>query len=203
LSTTRGGIGILGGTFDPPHVGHVTAAVQCLEQLELAEVLLVVAGDPWQKTSAGAVTAAHHRVAMTQHAAHGLRGVSVDDREVLRAGPSFTIDTVDQLVRDTGRRPILLLGADAAAGVRTWHRAEELVASVDVAIVGRTTGSVATTDSLIETTTVVEVAMPRMDVSSADIRSRLAVGRRVDGMVPAAVIDYIEMHGLYRDPECP
>ena len=191
MSTTRGGIGILGGTFDPPHVGHVTAAVQCLEQLELAEVLLVVAGDPWQKTSAGAVTAAHHRVAMTQHAAHGLSGVSVDDREVLRAGPSFTIDTVDQLVRDTGRRPILLLGADAAAGVRTWHRAEDLVASV------------ATTDSLLETTTVVEVAMPRMDVSSADIRSRLAVGRRVDGMVPAAVIDYIEMHGLYRDPECP
>ena len=203
MSTTRGGIGLLGGTFDPPHVGHLTAAVQCLEQLELAEVRLVVAGDPWQKTSAGPVTAAHHRLAMTQRAAQGLVGLAVDDREVLRSGPSYTIDTVDQLARDTGRRPVLLLGADAAAGVRTWHRAEELVASVEVAVVGRSTGPLSTTASFLDVATVFEVAMPRMDVSSADIRTRLAQGRRVDGMVPAAVIDYIEMHGLYREAECP
>jgi nicotinate-nucleotide adenylyltransferase len=99
-------IGILGGTFDPPHIAHLALAQAAHEQLELDEVLFMPAGDPWQK-SRDVITAADHRVAMTRLAASGAPYFVADDREILRRGPTYTIETVEELGQDC----VLVLGA--------------------------------------------------------------------------------------------
>lgn len=199
--TTRGGLGLLGGTFDPPHVGHLVAAAQCLEQLELASVLLLVAGDPWQKSERGSVTPAFHRVAMTRLAFEGVPGMVVDDREVHRSGPTYTIETVQELVDSLGEPPVLILGGDAAAGLGSWHRTEDLMGMVELAVVDRPGAQIGSLEDLVGNRAIHHVRMPPIDISSEDLRVRLARGGRVDGMISAQVIAYIGSHALYREPQ--
>ena len=95
-------IGIFGGTFDPPHLGHVAAALRCREALELDRVLLVVANDPWQKSPLREVSPAEDRVAMVRGAVAGIEGLEVSELEIGRGGPSYTIDTVRELEATEG-----------------------------------------------------------------------------------------------------
>ena len=193
--TRRERIGILGGTFDPPHIGHLLAAVNVRHALGLDRVLLVVANDPWQKTVDRPVTEAADRLAMVAAAVAGVDGVEVCDMELRRGGPSYTVDTLAELAADDpdGER-FLVLGSDAAAGLLSWERAEELPAFASLVLVDRPgmpcppppTGW-----------TFQRVEIPRVEVSSTDLRARAADGRPLAFLVPHAVVSCIQERRLY------
>jgi nicotinate-nucleotide adenylyltransferase len=184
--------GILGGTFDPPHIGHLAVANAALEQLDVEVVRLIPAGDPWQKRDEQ-VTDARHRLAMTRLAASEDPRFVVDDLEIRRSGPSYMVDTIEQL----GGPCTLILGADAARNLLTWHRAATLLEMVEVAVVPRPgVGFSDVCDALGRP--VIELSMPTIDLSGTQIRSHISRGHSPRFLVPDAVCDYIASNGLYR-----
>jgi nicotinate-nucleotide adenylyltransferase len=185
-------IGVLGGTFDPIHVGHVVAASDCRARLGLDAVLLVVAGDPWQKRGQ-VVASAADRLAMVEAAVETIEGLEASAVEVDREGASVTADTLEVLARP-GRELHLLLGADAVAKMSTWRRLEETKALATVAVIERA-GEHA--DPPGDGWTVEHVTIPRLDVSSTEVRERCASGVPIDGLVPPAVVRLIADRGLY------
>ncbi len=189
--------GILGGTFDPPHIGHLALAATALEQLDLDVVRFVPARDPWQKTEIG-VTEAHHRLAMTRLAAAESAGFVVDTIEMDRAGPTYTVDTVEAI----DDRCVLILGADAAIGMPSWHRYEDLAAMVDVAVVERPGYDMNEIDAVLASSVKV-LHMPTIDLSGTEIRAHVAAGRSPRFLVPDAVVAYIVAAGLYADGSAP
>ena len=184
--------GILGGTFDPPHFGHLALAYAALKQLELTEVQFVPAGDPWQKAGMD-VTEARLRLAMTHLAAAEHARFVVNDVEIHRGGPSYTIDTIEA----SEGQGVLILGSDAAAGIPTWHRADELLTAVDIAVVERPGSTFAEVEAAIGKK-ILPITMPSTEVSSTEIRSYVATGHSPRFLVPAAVADFITANGLYR-----
>ena len=195
-------IGVFGGTFDPPHIGHLIVALHARHHLALDRVLLVVANRPWQKADLRAVTSAEHRLAMVELAIVGVDGLEASDIEIRRGGHSFTIDTVLELERTTGREVVLVLGQDAAAGLETWERTEELRGRVTLAVVDRP-GASGTAPRGWHS---VVVEAPWLEVSSTDLRARFGDGRPLEFLTPPAVIDYARRHRLYdpaRVPERP
>ena len=189
----------MGGTFDPPHIGHLRAAEQVRSALDLDEVLLVVANEPWQKTGSRNVTAAAHRLAMVEAAAEGLRGVRASSIEILRGGPSYMVDTLEWFVANQPDTQLfLIVGADAAAGLDTWHRAHDLPGLATLVVIERP-GCDATAsppgwpaDAPLE-----RVPVAPVDVSSSEIRDRLRKEQRADGLVPESVLTYVRRHALY------
>jgi nicotinate-nucleotide adenylyltransferase len=172
------------------------------EALGLDAVWLVPAGDPWQKRGRR-VTPAGVRLALAEAAVDGVPGLVVSDVEVRRAGPSYTIDTVHQLrAEDPERELVLIMGRDAAAGLPTWERHEELVASVELALVDRAgvaaPGGPAPDPGAVGARTHV-VPMRRIDVSSTELRQRAATGLPLVPLVAPGVADLVARHGLYRD----
>jgi nicotinate-nucleotide adenylyltransferase len=193
-----GRLGVLGGTFDPPHIGHLLAALSVREQLDLHEVWLIPAGDPWQKRGTRAITPAAIRLEMVAAAVADLPGLQASDLEVRRSGPSYTIDTLDALRAECpGREVVLILGRDAAAGLPTWHRHEEVLARCTVAVLDRE--GAPPLDDAVAGATVEMIAMRRIDVSSTELRARVQHGRSIDVLVPPAVTAVIGAHRLYRE----
>lgn len=180
--------GILGGTFDPIHIAHLHSAECALHQLGLDRVLVIPAGDPWQKADQE-VSAAHHRLEMCRLAASGVPGLDVDDREVVRDGPTFTIDTLDSFPAD--EELFLIVGADAAAGLDSWHRWN--------AIAERATISIAPRPGVVspEFPDAVHIEMGRLEISSTDIRARVRDGMPFRYLVTRDVHDYIVANHLY------
>lgn len=189
--------GILGGTFDPPHIGHLALAATALEQLDLDVVRFVPARDPWQK-SAGGVSEAHHRLAMTRLAAAEDTGFLVDTIEMDREGPTYTVDTVEAI----DDQCVLILGADAALGMPSWHRYDDLAAMVDVAVVERPGYDMSDLDAALASSVRV-LHMPTIDLSGTEIRAHVAAGRSPRFLVPDAVVAYIVSTGLYADATAP
>jgi nicotinate-nucleotide adenylyltransferase len=190
----RGGLGLLGGTFDPPHVGHLVVAVNVRYALGLDEVLLVVANEPWQKAHLP-VSPAAERLAMAEAAVRGVDGVSVSALEIERGGASYTADTLAELARRCPGVPLhVVLGSDAAAGLDTWERAEEVRAAASIVVVTRPGAEHA---PLPRGWTARHVEVPRLEVSSTDLRARVVDGRPLDWLVPAPVVSLIRERGLY------
>lgn len=187
-------VGVLGGTFDPVHVGHVVAAADARAGLDLDRVMLVVAGDPWQKRGE-VVAPAEDRLAMVRTAVEHLEGLEASAVEVEREGASVTADTLEALTT-RGRELFLLLGADAVANMGTWRRLEETRALATVVVIERE-GEHA--DPPGPGWRVEHLSIPRLDVSSTDIRRRLAGGLPIDGLVPPAVVRMIRERGLYAE----
>ena len=186
-------LGILGGTFDPVHVAHLAAAAAARDQLDLTRVLVVVAGDPWQKR--GRVCApAEARFEMVNAAIEGIDGLVASRLEIDRPGPTYTIDTVETLLGERECELYLIVGSDAAATLHTWHRVAVLQASVTLAIVDRE--DVAPTPPLPDWQCV-RVHMPRLDVSSTDLRRRIAAGESVDFLVPPPAARVLRARDLY------
>ena len=181
-------VGVFGGTFDPVHVGHLTAACAARHQLALDRVLLVVAADPWQKRG-HVVAAAEDRFAMVAAACEGVGGLEASRLEIDRGGPTYTADTLAVLARP-GRELFLVLGADAAAGLDSWARPDEVRARATLAVVGRN-GSPALPAGA------VAVTMPQLDVSATDLRRRVAAGEPVDFLVPAPALMILRARRLY------
>jgi len=185
-------LGILGGTFDPPHIGHVVAAVDARAALALDRVLLIPAGDPWQK--AGTVVASPaDRLAMVEATCEGVEGLEPSEVEVRRPGPTVTADTLEALAAPA-RELFLLLGADAVANMGTWRRLEATRALATVVVIERGGASAHPPG---EGWRVAHVRIPHLEVSSRDLRARLAAGRPVDGLVPPAVVRCIRERRLY------
>ena len=215
-------LGILGGTFDPIHNGHLRLAEEMREHFGLAGVRLIPAGDPWQKTRAARhIVKAQHRLAMIRAAIASNPHFSVDDREIRREGPSFTLDTLLSLRADVGSTAPLvwLMGSDTFLGMPTWHRWHELFAHAHVAVAeraGNTSWRNAMAAGLSDefedrfvadptalTTSpggsIAIFTMTALDISSTAVRSHLAAGRSPRYLVPDAVLDYIAANQLYRD----
>jgi nicotinate-nucleotide adenylyltransferase len=188
-------VAILGGTFDPPHVAHLVLAEAAHRQLPVDEVRFIPAGDPWQKADDG-VLPAGTRLALVRAAVEPVRYFTVDDREVRRAGPSYTADTVADL-RDEGIEPWLVLGADAAAGMHTWHRAEGL-RGVPVAVAARPGTDRAAVEA-VALGPVTWLEMPRLDLSSTELRAMAAAGESLRFLVPDGVWHLILAEELYVD----
>ena len=137
-------IGILGGTFDPPHVGHVAAARAVIEQLGLDRLLLVVANDPWQKSGQREISPAEDRYALTEALAAEIPGAEASRLEIDRGGPSYSVDTAEEVLAAGRRAPVelfLVVGADLVPELGTWHRAEDLQRLVTLAVVSRPTAT--------------------------------------------------------------
>ena len=186
-------IGVLGGTFDPVHVGHLVAAGDARWALHLDRVLLVVAGDPWQKRGQVAASA-RDRLALAEAAVADADGIEASAVEVDRTGPSVTADTLEELAAP-GREFFLLLGADAVANMPTWRRLDETRGLATVVVIERAGDAHAEPPG--GGWRYERLSIPRLDVSSSDLRRRLAAGRPVDGLLPVPVIQEIRARGLY------
>ena len=131
-------VGLFGGTFDPPHVGHLVTAVNVRHALELDVVVLMVANVPWQKESSRTITPALDRLAMVEAAVADVPGLEAGRLEIDLGGPSFTADTLAALAEQTaGAELFTIVGDDAAAGLTTWERHEEVVARSTMVVVDR------------------------------------------------------------------
>ena len=182
--------GILGGTFDPIHIAHLHAAECAKHQLSLDRVLVVPAGDPWQKADRR-VSSDEDRVAMCRLAVEGSDGLEVDEREVRRGGPTYTIDTLASFPEN--EELFLIVGGDAAAGIHTWHRWEEVLTRAKVVIIprpGHPTGDLPGS---------IVVEMGALEVSGTEIRNRAAGRRPFRYLVTQRVYEYIISHNLYEN----
>lgn len=189
-------LGIFGGTFDPPHVGHLVAAVNVRHALALDVVLLVVANDPWQKSGERTITKASDRLAMVEAAVGDVEGLEASDIELRRGGTSYTADTLAELhAKEAETELFLVLGSDAAAGLTTWERADEVRSAATVVVVTRPGAEAGEPPPGWSWIT---VESPRLEVSSTDLRRRFVDGRPLDYLITPAVIDCIEARGLYR-----
>jgi len=192
-------LGLLGGTFDPVQEGHLVAAVNARHELTLDRVLLVVANEPWQKAGSRPVTPAADRLALVEAAVGGVEGLESSAIEIERGGPSYTADTVAELeARWPGAELNLIVGADAAAGLGSWERIDEVRTRVVLVVVNRPgTAISAGPGSPLEGWDVRMVEVPALEISSTDLRDRVATGRPLDFLVPMPAIHVIRERGLY------
>ena len=191
-------VGIFGGSFDPVHGAHVALAEAALVELRLDEVRWIPAGQPWQK--ARRMSPAADRVAMVQIAiAHEPR-FTLDRIELDRPGDSFTLDTVRALAEaHPGTQWFLLIGQDQYTGLHTWRDWQTLLGLVVLAVANRP-GDARQPDADVQRFPHRMVPLPMLDISSTDIRQRVAAGADISHLVPPGVARYIETHGLYRSP---
>jgi nicotinate-nucleotide adenylyltransferase len=194
-------LGVLGGTFDPVHNGHVAAAEAALECANLDEVVFVPTGSPPHRPPAEASPA--QRLEMCRLATADDSRFAVSDIEVTREGPSYTLDTLWAL---RGANPhaelFLVLGWDAASQLRSWHRPDEVLAIAPIVVVtrpGRNAPAEADLKSAgLDPARILLCPRPTPSVSGSDIRRAIAAGKSVAGMVPPPVERYIAAHHLYR-----
>ena len=184
-------LGVFGGTFDPPHVGHLVVAVNVRHALELDRVLLVVANDPWQKRGTRTVSPARDRLAMVEAAVGDVDGLEASAIEIDRGGSSYTADTLAALrAVNPATELFLIVGTDAARGLPTWDRVDEVRDLATAVVVTRPDG-----DDRPDTVEPlpgwrwVEVQTPRLEVSSTDLRERVVDGRPLDYLLTPSVID--------------
>jgi nicotinate-nucleotide adenylyltransferase len=189
-------IGLLGGTFDPIHVGHLVSALDVRHRLGLDRVLFVVANEPWQKVGArNGISPPEDRLALVEAAVASLEGLEASAVELERGGTSYTIDTVEELLqRSPGLAIHLLVGSDVAASLHTWHRVEDLMKLVTLVVMERA-GFPAPMDLTGWRREVVRV--PALGVSSSEIRQRISEGMPVDLLVPDAAIRLMRARGMY------
>lgn len=188
-------LGVLGGTFDPPHMGHLMAASDALELLGLDQLIFVPAAEQPLKREA-VVASASDRLAMVRLLVDGDARFRVDPLEIDRGGLSFTVDTLRSLRARHGGPDavalVLLVGQDVIATLPKWREPEALPELADIAVLTRVGGE---TPSVRVGTS---IATRRVDVSSTEIRARVRAGQSIHGFVPDAVAAYIAARGLYR-----
>jgi nicotinate-nucleotide adenylyltransferase len=187
-------LGLFGGTFDPPHVGHLVTAVNVLHALGLDQVILMVNNVAWQKEGTRQITPADDRLAMVVAAVADVPGLVAGRTEIDHGGNSFTADTLQALRADhPGAEFFTIVGDDAAAGLHSWTRSDEVVASSQLVVVDRPGDPVDLPDDI----DWIRVEVPRLEVSSTDLRRRFSDGRPLDYLVTEPVLDVIEQRGLY------
>ncbi len=209
-----GSVGVFGGTFDPIHVAHLAVAQEAAESLGLERVLFIPAGQPPHKPGR-AITSGEHRLAMVELAIAGNERFQASRQELDRAGPSYTVDTLEGLWATTGAAPeggrgtapdlTLVLSAEAFLGFMTWRDPRRVLELARVVVAPRDGYPDAGPDFL--ATHLPDLADratfldgPRLRLSASDLRDRAAAGRSLRYLVPDAVAAYIGEHGLYQPP---
>jgi len=191
----RARLGVLGGTFDPVHIGHLLAATHARAGCALDEVLLVVANEPWQKAHRTDMAPAEVRFAAVAAAVAGHEGLVASRMEIDRGGTTYTVDTLRQLRSSAPEAELyLVVGTDAARGVGSWREADVVADLADLVVVDR---AGVDRPQLGPHWRVHWLEMPAVDVSSTDVRDRFADGRPVDFLVPDAALDVLRAAGLY------
>jgi nicotinate-nucleotide adenylyltransferase len=189
--------GVLGGTFDPPHMGHLVLGEQARAQLGLGRVLWVPAGEPWRKPHPP-VTPAEHRAAMTSAAIVDNEAFELCRLELERPGPSYSVDTLEELrARHPDDELVFIIGKDALDDLPNWRRPERLVELATLAVAVRAGDEARVAPAGLDAR-VEWVDMPRLDISASDLRARAAGGLSLRYLVPPSVEAYIRDHGLYR-----
>lgn len=193
-------IGLLGGTFDPPHVGHLALGECARVQFRLDRVCFMPAGEPWRKAGRG-VTPAAHRLAMTNLAIAGNPHFFLDEREIERIGPTYTVDTLRELHAEGMDDLILILGSDTLADMPAWREPDVITALARLAVASKGVDEgeqawLAAQVGLDAAPLVID--MPPLPVSSTLVRERVRAGKAVRYLVPEAVDAYIREYGLYR-----
>jgi nicotinate-nucleotide adenylyltransferase len=198
-------LGVLGGTFDPPHVGHLALALAATDHLSLEKVLWIPAGQPWRKEGRE-ITAAEHRLAMTELAIEGVEGFEVSDIEVLRPGPSYIVDTLAELLGRYGpdTELYLILGQDALLDMPAWKEPERIVALAWLVVALRSPAQdldVTEVEKAVPGVSrrIIVVPMSFIDVSATAIRAWAKKGASLEGLVPPPVESYIKSHALYTE----
>ena len=187
-------VGLFGGTFDPPHLGHLVTAVNVRHVLKLDIVVLMVANDPWQKHGTREVASAVDRLAMVEAAIKGVDGLVAGDDEISRGGPSFTADTLIAMgQRYKGDELFTIVGDDAAAIFGSWQRASEIAKLSTLVVVDRPGSPLMPPSEFVWN----RVEVPRLEVSSTDLRERFVDGRPLDYLVSNEVLKVIAERGLY------
>lgn len=188
-------IGLLGGAFDPPHKAHVAIARAALDQLALDELRIIPTGLAWHKSRM--LTAPEHRLAMTRLAFADLPGVVIDDRELRRPGPTYTIDTLEALRQEHPQAAFfLIIGGDQWSSLNTWRRWQDLVQQAQICVADRPDLARYGPPDL----PVTHLQMTPMALSATSLREHLAAGRPLaqrSGDLPEAVARYISEHHLY------
>jgi nicotinate-nucleotide adenylyltransferase len=166
-------------------------------QVALDELVLMVANEPWQKVGERQVTPAQVRFEMTEALVEGISGLRADDREIRRGGPTFTVDTLEEIHAEHPDSEIfLIVGADTASRLETWHRASDVVGLSTIVIVNRD-DSTNTAPGFLHDARVVNVSMNPVDVSSSAIREAVARAESIDSSTSASVASIIRDHSLY------
>lgn len=209
----RPAVGILGGTFDPVHFGHLRAAVEARDKLMIDDLRLIPTGRPAHRSQP--VASAEQRLEMVRLAIAGCSGLRVDDREVRRPGVSWMVDTLTEIRGEVGRAPLLLLiGQDAANALDGWHQWRRLFELAHIVVMRRPEAhfdcrgelreqieSRRTADlralSRAEAGCVLSLEVTQLDVSSTFIRNLLAQGRSPRFLLPESVLDHVRAQGLY------
>ncbi len=194
-----GPLTLFGGTFDPIHLGHVHAITQIQQQVETGEILVLPAGEPWQKSDRE-LTPAHHRLEMCRLAFAGKPQVSISDIEVRRTGPTYTIDTIEEIQRQLDhagdqRKIQWVIGADALKNLHTWNRYEELISKTRFVVIARPEFPVFVDQVPRGTFKIIEIAA--LPISSSLVRERIRSGESGADLLPPLVWQYIVEHGLY------
>lgn len=197
-------IGVFGGAFDPPHNAHIALAQTALADLELDALHVIPTGQAWHK--ARDLSPAEHRLAMTRLAFQDMPRVVVDDREIKRTGPTFTIDTLQALqAENPGAQLYLLMGGDQFAAFKQWHQWREVIKIAIICIAARarfdwSEGQFETLKELQSSTIMLQ--MPPMAVSATQIRQLISCGlgenQAIADLLPHAVASYIAHHRLYK-----
>ena len=196
-------IGVLGGTFDPIHVGHLLVAEEARARLDLTETLFVPAGQPWLKLN-NVISPAEHRVEMVRLAIAARPYFKLSTMEIERAGPTYTVDTIAELQAQLGAGDELffILGWDNLNQLPQWHEPSRLVKMCRLVAVPRVDSPTSDLDSLEAAIPglsgkVILLDAPRVDINASEIRQRVARGLSIAHLVPEPVERYIKQHGLY------
>ena len=189
-------IGILGGSFDPPHLGHIAVAEFVASKRDLDEVLFVVANIQWQKAVEREMLNPDLRLEMVKLAVAGKDSFYASNLEIERGGDSVTVETLEALHdSDSEAEYELIIGADNATTMSTWRRSEEIEKYAKIIVLERPGIQLSDEDKEFN---FVILDGPRLDISSAEIRSAIKAGDPIDHLVPKSVMDYIYQEGLYR-----
>lgn len=192
-------IGLLGGSFDPPHLAHLALARLAVDQLQLDELRWMPAAQPWQKVGR-AMSAPEHRAAMVRALIEGEPRQSIDERELQRGGVTYTVETLRGCVDEQpAARWFLVIGQDQYGRFDTWREWREILGLVTLAVAGRE-GQAPQPPAVVAAVPhrAVFLNLPRMDVSASEIRTRSALGQPIASLVGEAVAGYIDRHALYR-----
>ncbi len=193
-------VGVMGGAFDPPHLAHQALAHTALRQLLLDELRLIPTGQAWHKPRA--LTSAQHRLAMVQLAFADMTQVTVDPRETLRDGPSYTIDTLRELADSLpGAQLFLIIGADQAQALTSWKQWQDILQTATICVADRANATRARGQFDAEKasqTAFLHLNMPALDISATDIRGRISANMSVSALVCEPVARYIAAHHIYQ-----
>ena len=193
-------IGVMGGTFDPIHHGHLVAASEVQAQFGLEQVIFVPTGQPWQKGEHETISPAEDRYLMTVVATASNPRFSVSRVDIDRRGPTYTLDTLNDLhVQYPDADLYFITGADALEQILTWHRVDELFGLAH--FIGVTRPGYSLDDEHLPQGSVSLVEIPAMAISSTACRRRVAAGMPVWYLVPDGIVQYITKRGLYREPQ--